>query len=169
MVPSFNPLPYSHLGLVSISKYISTPRLPLPSTTFRAGEATSAPSAIGPCSVVSHRLALFVSLVHLRGRTRGRAVVDEEDSMDGTEIAESMGPQDTGKAVDLPLGHRRRVRCVCSDVRLERAHRGALMQSASKGDFSKGSLSLLQKDGPEPFLAPVASTSELIERVYLEL
>lgn len=30
-----------------------------------------------------------------KGRTRGRAVVDEEDSMDGTEITESIGPQDT--------------------------------------------------------------------------
>lgn len=89
--------------------------------------------------------------------------------MDGTEIAESMGPQDTGKALELPFSHCRRVCCVCSDVRLERAHPGALMQSASEGCFSKGSLSLLQKDGPEPFLAPVASTSELIERVYLEL
>lgn len=60
--------------------------------------------------------------------------------------------------------------CVCSGGgRRERAHPGALMQSASKGGFREGSLSLLQKDGPEPFLAPVASTSELIERVYLEL
>lgn len=39
-----------------------------------------------------------MSFVHLRGRTRGRAVVDEEDSMDGTEITESIGPQDSGKA-----------------------------------------------------------------------
>ncbi|XP_053186101.1 histone-lysine N-methyltransferase 2C isoform X3 [Scomber japonicus] len=30
-----------------------------------------------------------------KGRTRGRVVVDEEDSMDGTEITESIGPQDT--------------------------------------------------------------------------
>ncbi|KAK2895252.1 histone-lysine N-methyltransferase 2C isoform X5 [Channa argus] len=29
-----------------------------------------------------------------KGRTRGRVVVDEEDSMDGTEITESIGPQD---------------------------------------------------------------------------
>lgn len=43
------------------------------------------------------------------------------------------------------------------------------MESASKGYFGKGSLSLLQKDGREPFLAPVGFTSELIERVYLEL
>lgn len=106
-MPSFNPLPYSHLGLVSISKYISSLRLPLPSTAFHA--------AIRALSVVSHHLSLFVSLVHLRGRTRGRAVVDEEDSMDGTEIAESMGPQDTGKALDLPSSHCRRVCCVCSD------------------------------------------------------
>lgn len=40
---------------------------------------------------------LFVSLPHPRGRTRGRVVVDEEDSMDGTEITESIGPQDTGE------------------------------------------------------------------------
>ncbi|XP_037132980.1 histone-lysine N-methyltransferase 2C isoform X4 [Syngnathus acus] len=30
-----------------------------------------------------------------KGRTRGRAIMDEEDSMDGTEITESIGPQDT--------------------------------------------------------------------------
>ncbi|KAM8839649.1 histone-lysine N-methyltransferase 2C isoform 3-T3 [Synchiropus picturatus] len=30
-----------------------------------------------------------------KGRTRGRAVVDDEDSMDGTEMTESSGPQDT--------------------------------------------------------------------------
>lgn len=30
-----------------------------------------------------------------KGRTRGRVVLDEEDSMDGTEITESIGPQDT--------------------------------------------------------------------------
>ncbi|XP_028283859.1 histone-lysine N-methyltransferase 2C isoform X3 [Parambassis ranga] len=30
-----------------------------------------------------------------KGRTRGRVVVDEEDSMDGTEITESLDPQDT--------------------------------------------------------------------------
>lgn len=57
--------------------------------------------AIRTLPVVSHHLSVFVSSVDLRGRTRGRAVVDEEDSMDGTEIAESMGPQDAGKALDL--------------------------------------------------------------------
>ncbi|KAF7656560.1 hypothetical protein LDENG_00039460 [Lucifuga dentata] len=36
-----------------------------------------------------------------KGRTRGRVVVDEEDSMDGTEITESIGPQDTGETVHL--------------------------------------------------------------------
>ncbi|XP_077411796.1 histone-lysine N-methyltransferase 2C isoform X7 [Vanacampus margaritifer] len=30
-----------------------------------------------------------------KGRTRGRAIMDEEDSMDGTEITDSIGPQDT--------------------------------------------------------------------------
>lgn len=44
-------------------------------------------------------LFLFVSLLHPRGRTRGRAAVDEEDSMDGTEIKESIGPQDTGETL----------------------------------------------------------------------
>ncbi|XP_033960540.1 histone-lysine N-methyltransferase 2C isoform X2 [Pseudochaenichthys georgianus] len=34
-----------------------------------------------------------------KGRTRGRVVVDDEDSMDGTEITESIGPQDT----DTPI------------------------------------------------------------------
>ena len=46
---------------------------------------------------------LFVSLPHPRGRTRGRVVVDEEDSMDGTEITESIGPQDTGETSQSPL------------------------------------------------------------------
>lgn len=41
----------------------------------------------------------FVSLSHPRGRTRGRVVVDEEDSMDGTEITESIGSQDTGETL----------------------------------------------------------------------
>ncbi|XP_038573920.1 histone-lysine N-methyltransferase 2C isoform X4 [Micropterus salmoides] len=36
-----------------------------------------------------------VSKNRKKGRTRGRVVVDEEDSMDGTEITESIGPQDT--------------------------------------------------------------------------
>lgn len=86
--------------------------------------------------------------------------------MDGTELTESIGPQDTGEA--LRSAFLFIVNNEGSDVRLELAHQGTLMQSASKGYFSKGSLSLLQKMA-EPFLAPLASTSELIERVYLEL
>ncbi|XP_010764649.1 histone-lysine N-methyltransferase 2C-like, partial [Notothenia coriiceps] len=34
-----------------------------------------------------------------KGRTRGRVVVDDEDSMDGTEITESIGPQDTDTSI----------------------------------------------------------------------
>lgn len=40
-----------------------------------------------------------MSLSHSRGRTRGRVVVDEEDSMDGTELTESLDPQDTGESL----------------------------------------------------------------------
>lgn len=89
-----------------------------------------------------------MSLVFFRGRTRGRAVVDEEDSMDGTEITESIGFQDTGEGLPSAfLLHCVHVCYVCSDVRtVELAHPGTLMQSASKGYFGKGSLSLLQKD-----------------------
>lgn len=46
---------------------------------------------------------LSVSLPHPRGRTRGRVVVDDEDSMDGTEITESIGPQDTGETLQPPF------------------------------------------------------------------
>uniref|UniRef100_UPI003AAECAA4 histone-lysine N-methyltransferase 2C isoform X1 n=1 Tax=Centroberyx gerrardi TaxID=166262 RepID=UPI003AAECAA4 len=38
-----------------------------------------------------------------KGRTRGRVVVDEEDSMDGTEITESIGPQDTAETQTQPV------------------------------------------------------------------
>lgn len=41
----------------------------------------------------------FVCLLCRRGRTRGRVVLDEEDSMDGTEVAESIGPLDTGETL----------------------------------------------------------------------
>lgn len=98
------------------------PQLPLPNTTFQAIPVTSVLSlklsdscdyiyliynrAAGPTRGNSKAFLLFltifylfVSLVHCRGRTRGRAVVDEEDSMDGTEITESIGPQDTGEAL----------------------------------------------------------------------
>lgn len=44
-----------------------------------------------------------MSLLHPRGRTRGRVVVDEEDSMDGTDITESIGPQDTGETLQSPF------------------------------------------------------------------
>lgn len=52
-----------------------------------------------PCVVFffSSRVYVLVFLPHPRGRTRGRVVVDEEDSMDGTEITESIGAQDTGE------------------------------------------------------------------------
>lgn len=44
-----------------------------------------------------------MSHFHSRGRTRGRVVMDEEDSMDGTEITESIGPQDTGEDLQSPF------------------------------------------------------------------
>ena len=73
---------------------------------------------------------LFVSLPHPRGRTRGRLVVDEEDSMDGTEITESIGPQDTGETLQSTfLIHYVNVGYVGSDIRLELAHQGSLLQS----------------------------------------
>uniref|UniRef100_A0A3B4TY91 Uncharacterized protein n=1 Tax=Seriola dumerili TaxID=41447 RepID=A0A3B4TY91_SERDU len=63
---------------------------------------------------------LFVFLPHPRGRTRGRVVVDEEDSMDGTEITESVGPQDTGETLRCSfLIHYVHVGSVGSDIRLE--------------------------------------------------
>lgn len=46
-------------------------------------------------------VSLFVCFSYSRGRTRGRVVVDEEDSMDGTEITESIDPQDTGETLFL--------------------------------------------------------------------
>lgn len=46
---------------------------------------------------------LLVFPLHPRGRTRGRVVLDGEDSMDGTEITESVGPQDTGETLKFPL------------------------------------------------------------------
>lgn len=64
------------------------------------------PSWVGPIHFSFPFLVFFFSssvyelvfLPHPRGRTRGRVVVDEEDSMDGTEITESIGAQDTGEA-----------------------------------------------------------------------
>ncbi|XP_019734515.1 histone-lysine N-methyltransferase 2C isoform X5 [Hippocampus comes] len=47
-----------------------------------------------------------------KGRNRGRAIMDEEDSMDGTEIAESIGPQDT--ETEIQAGET--VEVVSSDV-----------------------------------------------------
>lgn len=46
-------------------------------------------------------ILLFACLLCRRGRTRGRVVLDEEDSMDGTEVAESIGPLDTGETLKL--------------------------------------------------------------------
>lgn len=89
---------------------------------------------------------LFVSLPHSRGRTRGRVVVDEEDSMDGTEITESIGPQDTGETLQSPfLIHYVHVGYVGSDIRLELAHPGSLMQRV----LQKG-ISLKVEESPSP-------------------
>ncbi|KAK0151829.1 Histone-lysine N-methyltransferase 2C [Merluccius polli] len=44
---------------------------------------------------------LSTSKTRKKGRTRGRLAADEEDSMDGTEIAESIGPQDTEMQAQL--------------------------------------------------------------------
>ncbi|XP_046884031.1 histone-lysine N-methyltransferase 2C isoform X4 [Hypomesus transpacificus] len=46
-------------------------------------------------TVTPQALPTATSKTRKKGRTRGRVVVDEEDSMDGTEVAESVGPQDT--------------------------------------------------------------------------
>lgn len=89
---------------------------------------------------------LFVSLPHPRGRTRGRVVVDEEDSMDGTEITESIGPQDTGETLQSPfLIHYVHCGYVGSDLRLELAHPGSLMQRV----LQKG-ISVKVEESPSP-------------------
>lgn len=56
------------------------------------------PSYSFPSSPLFICLCVCLSCVP-RGRTRGRVVVDEEDSMDGTEVTESIGPQDTGETL----------------------------------------------------------------------
>lgn len=89
---------------------------------------------------------LFVSLPHPRGRTRGRVVLDEEDSMDGTEITESIGPQDTGEILKTPfLIHYVHVGYIGTDTRLELAHPGSLMQ----GVLQKG-ISAKVEESPSP-------------------
>lgn len=77
-----------------------------------------------------------MSLFHPRGRTRGRVVVDEEDSMDGTEITESIGPQDTGETLQSPfLIHYVNTDSVGSDIKLEVAHPASLMQRVLQSTF----------------------------------
>lgn len=44
-----------------------------------------------------------MSCPHPRGRNRGRVVLDEEDSMDGSEITDPMGTQDTGECLKSSL------------------------------------------------------------------
>lgn len=69
---------------------------------------------------------LLVFPLHPRGRTRGRVVLDGEDSMDGTEITESIGPQDTGKTLKFPFFiHYVHTGLVKIDIRMEPAHPGA--------------------------------------------
>lgn len=55
--------------------------------------------------------------------------MDEEDSMDGTEITESIGPQDTGETLQSSfLIHYVHAGSAGNDIRLEVAHPGSLMQ-----------------------------------------
>lgn len=70
---------------------------------------------------------LLVFPLHSRGRTRGRVVLDGEDSMDGTEITESIGPQDTGETLKFPFFfiHYVHTGLVNIDIRMEPAHLGA--------------------------------------------
>lgn len=105
---------------------------------------------------------MFEFLPHPRGRTRGRAVLDEEDSMDGTEITESTGLQDTGESPRNLFAH------ACGDVRscirLELALPGSFMQR-----LLQMAISVKVKESPSPgermdesfFLAPYVSTSGL--------
>lgn len=89
-----------------------------------------------PCFCFAASVYLFVSLSHPRGRTRGRVVMDEEDSMDGTEITESIGPQDTGETLQPPfLIHYVHADSVGNDIRLEVAHPGSLMQRVLQRSF----------------------------------
>ncbi|XP_035527322.1 histone-lysine N-methyltransferase 2C isoform X4 [Morone saxatilis] len=60
-----------------------------------------------------------------KGRTRGRVVVDEEDSMDGTEITESIGPQDT----ETPIQPVETVELVTTEVPEEDRPSSPLAQS----------------------------------------
>ncbi|KAI3374932.1 hypothetical protein L3Q82_021460 [Scortum barcoo] len=60
-----------------------------------------------------------------RGRSRGRVVVDEEDSMDGTEITESIGPQDT----ETPIQPVESVKVAASEVPEEDKPSSPLAQS----------------------------------------
>uniref|UniRef100_A0A8P4GRZ8 [histone H3]-lysine(4) N-methyltransferase n=1 Tax=Dicentrarchus labrax TaxID=13489 RepID=A0A8P4GRZ8_DICLA len=60
-----------------------------------------------------------------KGRTRGRVVVDEEDSMDGTEITESIGPQDT----ETPIQPVETVELVTTEVPEEDKPSSPLAQS----------------------------------------
>ncbi|KAL7387293.1 hypothetical protein ABVT39_021398 [Epinephelus coioides] len=60
-----------------------------------------------------------------KGRTRGRVVVDEEDSMDGTEITESIGPQDT----ETPIQPVETVEVVATEVPEEDKPSSPLAQS----------------------------------------
>lgn len=75
----------------------------------------------------------FACLLCRRGRTRGRVVLDEEDSMDGTEVAESIGPLDTGETLKLLFFfiHYVRVGHVASDVRTQPAHPAAASRKVS--------------------------------------
>ncbi|KAM6948736.1 histone-lysine N-methyltransferase 2C [Aplochiton taeniatus] len=65
-----------------------------------------------------------------KGRTRGRVLVDEEDSMDGTEIAESLGLQDT----DSPGQPEERLEAAGSEDPEQDKSPSPLVQSPPTGD-----------------------------------
>lgn len=66
--------------------------------------------------------------------------------MDGTEITESIGPQDPGETLQSSfLIHYVHVDCVGSDIRLELAHPGSLMQRL----LQKG-ISVKAEESPSP-------------------
>lgn len=62
--------------------------------------------------------------------------MDEEDSMDGTEITESIGPQDTGEALQTPFFiHNVHFGYIESHIRLELAHLTAVCRECLKRSF----------------------------------
>lgn len=104
-------------------------------------------------NVSNEFFGLFVFLPWLRGRTRGRVVLDEEDSMDGTEIAEPIGPLDTGETLNSPSFFL----VLCSSWSWCRWRKIAHPAVVSQEVFPQWGLTASSLESL--FLAPLASTS----------